>query len=159
MLLTRMIEEKLTSRGVSLDTSIAPLGSYSPVIISGNLAFVSGQIAVENNKQSKDVKYKGKVGQDITIEDARKAAELCVINCLIQLKGALKDLDKIKKIVKLSGYVNCDTSFTDHSAVLNGGSDFLVQIFGDAGKHARAAVGASSLPKNSCIEIEMIVEV
>jgi enamine deaminase RidA (YjgF/YER057c/UK114 family) len=159
MLLTRMIEEKLTSQGVNLDTSIAPIGSYSPVIISGNLAFVSGQIAVENNKQSKDVKYKGKVGQDITIEDAKKAAELCVINCLIQLKGALRDLDKIKKIVKLSGFVNCDTSFTDHSAVVNGGSDFLVQIFGDAGKHARAAVGVSSLPKNSCIEIEMIVEV
>src|ERR687892_2002512 len=98
VLLTRMIEEKLTSRGVNLDTSIAPIGSYSPVIISGNLAFVSGQIAVENNKQSKDVKYKGKVGQDITIEDAKKAAELCVINCLIQLKGALRDLDKIKKI-------------------------------------------------------------
>jgi enamine deaminase RidA (YjgF/YER057c/UK114 family) len=154
-----MIEEILSSRGINLSSEIAPIGSYCPVVISGNLAYVSGQIPIENIAQTKEVKYKGKVGKDITIEEGKKAAELCVINCLIQLKGALRDLDKIKKIVKLSGFVNCDTSFTDHSAVVNGGSDFLVQIFGDAGKHARAAVGVSSLPKNSCIEIEMIVEV
>ena len=158
-LLTRMIEEKLTSRGINLDTSIAPVGSYTPVIISGNLAFVSGQIAVESSTPTKEVKYKGKVGKDITIEDAKKSAELCVINCLVQLKSALGDLERIRKIVKLSGFVNCDTSFTDHAAVVNGASDFLVQIFGEAGKHARIAVGASSLPMNSSTEIEMIVEV
>jgi enamine deaminase RidA (YjgF/YER057c/UK114 family) len=158
-LLTKMIEEKLTSRGVNLDTSIAPIGSYAPVIISGNLVFVSGQIAVENSTPTKEVKYKGKVGKDITTEDAKKSAELCVINCLVQLKSALGDLERIKKIVKLSGFVNCDASFTDHPTVLNGASDFLVQIFGEAGKHARIAVGASSLPMNSSTEIDMIVEV
>ena len=158
-LLTRMIEEKLTSRGINLDTSIAPVGSYTPFIISGNLAFVSGQIAGESSTPTKEVKYKGKVGKDITIEDAKKSAELCVINCLVQLKSALGDLERIRKIVKLTGFVNCDTSFTDHSAVVNGASDFLVQIFGEAGKHARIAVGASSLPMNSSTEIEMIVEV
>jgi enamine deaminase RidA (YjgF/YER057c/UK114 family) len=159
MLLSRMIEEKLTSRGIDLYTQILPIGSYSPVAISGNLAFVSGQIAIDNSKKSKEVRYKGKVGENITIEDAKKAAELCAINCLIQLKTALGDLEKIKKIVKVSGFVNCDESFADHPAVVNGASDFLVQIFGDSGKHARIAVGVSSLPKNSCTEIDMIVEV
>jgi enamine deaminase RidA (YjgF/YER057c/UK114 family) len=159
MLLTRMIEEKLTSRGIDLSTPILPIGSYSPVTISGNLAFVSGQIAIENSKQSKEVKYKGKVGKDITIEDAKRAAELCAINCLIQLRTVLGDLERIKKIVKLSGFVNCDASFMDHPTVVNGASEFLVQVFGESGKHARIAVGVSSLPKNSCIEIDMIVEV
>src|SRR5918999_621043 len=135
-----MIEEKLTSRGIDLSTQNLPIGSYSPVIISGNLAFVSGQLAIEHSKESKEVKYKGKVGKDITIEDAKKAAELCAINCLIQLKAALGELERIKKVV-------------------NGASDFLVQVFGESGKHARIAVGASSLPKNSCTEIDMIVEV
>jgi enamine deaminase RidA (YjgF/YER057c/UK114 family) len=159
MLLSRMIEEKLTSRGIDLSTQIQPIGSYSPVIISGSLAFVSGQIAIENSKQSQEVKYKGKVGKDITIEDAKKAAELCAINCLIQLKTALGDLEKIKKIVKVSGFVNCDASFADHPAVVNGASEFLVQVFGESGKHTRIAVGVNSLPKNSCTEIDMVVEV
>jgi enamine deaminase RidA (YjgF/YER057c/UK114 family) len=159
MLLNRMIEEELTSRGINLSKQIQPIGSYSAVIISGNFAFVSGQISIENNKESKEVKYKGKVGQDVTIEEAKKSAELCAINCLIQLKTALGNLEKIKKIVKVSGFVNCDASFTDHAVVLNGASDFLVQIFGEKGKHARIAVGAGSLPMNSCTEIDMIVEV
>jgi enamine deaminase RidA (YjgF/YER057c/UK114 family) len=154
-----MIEEKLTSRGIDLSAHILPIGSYSPVIISGNLAFVSGQIAIENNERSIEVKYKGKIGKDITIEDAKKGAELCAINCLIQLKIALGDLDKIKKIVKVSGFVNCDESFADHPTVVNGASDFLVQVFGEAGKHTRIAVGVNSLPKDSCTEIDMIVEV
>ncbi|MDQ3838397.1 MAG: RidA family protein [Thermoproteota archaeon] len=154
-----MIEEKLTSRGIDLSNRILPIGSYSPVVVSGNLAFVSGQIAMENSNQSKEVKYKGKVGRDIAIEEAKKAAELCAINCLLQLKAALGDLEKIKKIVKISGFVNCDTSFEDHATVLNGASDFLVQIFGEEGRHARIAVGVTSLPKNSCAEIDMIVEI
>ena len=154
-----MIEEKLNSRGINLSKQILPIGSYSPVIVSGNLAFVSGQIAIENRNQSKEVKYKGKVGRDIDIEDAKKAAELCAINCLIQLKTSLGNLERIKKIVKVSGFVNCDATFEDHAAVVNGASDFLVQTFGEAGKHARIAVGVSSLPKNSCAEIDMIVEI
>ena len=154
-----MIEEILSSRGINLSSEIAPMGSYCPVVISGNIAYVSGQIPIENIAQTKEVKYKGKVGKDITIEEGKKAAELCVINCLIQLKSALGDLERIKKIVRLSGFVNCDASFMEHAAVVNGASDFLVQVFGEAGKHARSAVGVISLPKNSSTEIEMIVEV
>jgi enamine deaminase RidA (YjgF/YER057c/UK114 family) len=154
-----MIEEKLSSRGINLSSEIAPLGSYCPVVVSGNLAFVSGQIAIENHAQTKEVKYKGKVGKDITIEEGKKAAELCVINCLVQLKSALGNLERIKKIVRLSGFVNCDASFSDHAAVINGASDFLVQVFGESGKHARIAIGVMSLPKNSSTEIDMIVEV
>jgi enamine deaminase RidA (YjgF/YER057c/UK114 family) len=120
---------------------------------------VSGQLPIENNARTREVKYKGKVGKDITIDEGKKAAELCVINCLIQLKSALGDLERIKKIVRLSGFVNCDASFMDHAAVVNGASDFLVQVFGESGKHARSAVGAISLPKNSSTEIDMIVEV
>jgi enamine deaminase RidA (YjgF/YER057c/UK114 family) len=154
-----MIEEILSSRGINLSSEIAPIGSYCPVVISGNLAYVSGQIPLESNAQTREVKYKGKVGKDITIDEGKKAAELCVINCLIQLKSALGDLERIKRIVRLSGFVNCDASFMDHAAVVNGASDFLVQVFGESGKHARSAVGAISLPKNSSTEIEMIVEV
>jgi enamine deaminase RidA (YjgF/YER057c/UK114 family) len=159
MLLSKMIEEKLASRGIDLSAQIQPIGSYTPVIISGNLAFVSGQIAIESSKRSQEVKYKGRVGKDITIDDAKKAAELCAINCLIQLKTALGDLEKIKKIVKVSGFVNCDASFADHPSVVNGASEFLVQVFGESGKHTRIAVGVNSLPKNSCTEIDMVVEV
>ena len=155
----QMIEEKLSSRGINFSTRLLPIGSYSPVVISGNLAFVSGQIAIDHNKQPTEVKYKGKVGKEVTVEDAKRAAELCVINGLLQLKNALGDLDNIKKFVKLSGFVNCDSSFVDHATVMNGASDFIVQIFGDAGKHTRIAVGANSLPLNSCTEIDMVVEI
>jgi len=154
-----MIEEKLSSLGIDLYTALTPVGSYRPVVISGNLAFVSGQLAIESSAQQKEIKYKGKVGRDITVEDGKKAAELCVINCLIQLKSALGDLEKIKKVVKIYGFVNCDATFEDHAAVVDGASDFLVQIFGESGKHARSSIGVNSLPKNSSTEIELIVEV
>jgi enamine deaminase RidA (YjgF/YER057c/UK114 family) len=99
------------------------------------------------------------VGRDITIEAGQHAARLCTINALAQLKSALGSLDRIKRVVKVSGFVNCDPSFTDQAKVINGASDLLVQIFGDAGKHARAAVGVSSLPLDSAVEVEFIVEV
>ena len=136
-----------------------PLGSYSPVIIAGSYAYVSGQIAIDPNKQPAQVVYKGKVGKDVSIDDAKKAAELCVINGLVQLNSALGNLERIKKFVKLSGFINCEPSFVDHSTVMNGASDFVTQIFEEKGKHTRIAVGVNSLPLNSCIEIDIIVEV
>jgi enamine deaminase RidA (YjgF/YER057c/UK114 family) len=135
------------------------MGSYSPVIIAGNFAYVSGQIAIDPNKQPAQVIFKGKVGKDVSIDDAKKAAELCVINGLSQLNSALGDLERIKKFVKLSGFINCEPSFVDHATVMNGASEFVTQIFEDRGKHARIAVGVNSLPLNSCIEIDIIVEV
>jgi enamine deaminase RidA (YjgF/YER057c/UK114 family) len=153
-----MIDEKLVSLGIKLSDPLPPVGSYVPTVIAGNLIFVSGQIPVEPGSNPIQVKYKGKVGRDISLEDGQAAAILCTINALSQLKGTLNSLDRIKKFVKVSGYVNCDPSFTDHPKVINGASDFLVQLFGEKGKHSRVAVGASSLPLDSSVEIDFIVE-
>jgi enamine deaminase RidA (YjgF/YER057c/UK114 family) len=155
-----MIEEKLNSLGVKLsDIHAAAAGSFIQVLITGNLAFVSGQIPMEPGSNPIQVKYKGKVGRDISLEDGQAAARLCTINGLSELKQALGSLDNIKKIVKVSGYVNCDPLFADHSKVINGASDLLVQVFGEKGKHARVSVGASSLAFDSSVEVDFIVEV
>ncbi len=149
-----MIEEKLIALGVVLPAPPASAGSYVPVIITGSLAFVSGQIPVQDGQ----LEYRGKVGNDLSIETAQLAARLCAINGLAQLKHALGSLDRISRFVKVTGYVNCDPSFADQPKVVNGASDLLVQVFGDNGKHARAAVGVSSLPLDSAVEVEFIVE-
>jgi enamine deaminase RidA (YjgF/YER057c/UK114 family) len=150
--LNRMIEEKLASLGISLPIPPEPAGSYLPVVISGNLAFVAGQIPMEG----KYVKFRGKVD---SIETGQEAARLCTINALAQLKSSLGSLDRIKRVIKVTGFVNCDPSFADQAKVINGASDLLVNIFGEKGKHARAAVGVSSLPLNSTVELEFIAEV
>jgi len=136
-----VIEERLKSLGVKLsDKQSSAVGSFIPVVITGNLAFVSGQIPIELGSNPIQVKYKGKVGRDVSLEDGQAAARLCVINGLSELKLALGSLDKIKKFVKVSGYVNSDPSFTDIAKVINGASDFLVEVFGEKGKHARVSV-------------------
>jgi enamine deaminase RidA (YjgF/YER057c/UK114 family) len=150
-----MIEEKLDSIGIKLPSPPAPAGSYIPVVVSHDLVFVAGQIPSEHGQ----VRFKGKVGRDITIEMGQQAARLCAINALAQLKSALGSLDRVRRMVKVTGFVNCDQSFTDHPKVINGASDFLVQVFGEAGKHVRAAVGASSLPFDCAVEVEFIAEV
>jgi enamine deaminase RidA (YjgF/YER057c/UK114 family) len=155
-----MIQERLNSLGVKLsDTQSSAVGSFIQVVITGNLAFVSGQIPVEPGSNPIQVKYKGKVDRDISLEDAQAAARLCVINGLSELKQALGSLDKIKKFVKVSGYVNCDPSFTGHAKVINGASDFIVEVFGEKGKHARVSVGVSSLAFDSSVEVDFVVEV
>lgn len=151
----QMIEETLASLGIKLPVPPAPAGSYVPVAVSGNLAFVAGQIPTEAGQ----VKFKGKLGRDVSIESGQQAARLCTINALAQLKSSLGSLDRIKRFVKVTGFVNCDPSFADQPKVVNGASDLLVQIFGEKGKHARAAVGVSSLPLDSAVEVEFICEV
>ena len=147
-----MIEEKLSSLGISLPIPPEPAGSYLPVVLFGNLAFVAGQIPMED----KQVKFRGKVE---SVAMGQEAARLCTINALAQLKSSLGSLNGIKRFIKVTGFVNSDPSFTDHAKVLNGASDLLVAIFGEKGKHVRAAVGVSSLPLDSAVEIEFIVEV
>ena len=147
-----MIEEKLNSLGISLPIPPEPAGSYMPVVVSSSLAFVAGQIPMEG----KHVKFRGKVN---SIEIGQEAARLCTINALAQLKSSLGSLNRIKRVIKVTGFVNCDPSFTEHAKVLDGASDLLVSIFGEKGKHARAAVGVSSLPLDSAVEIEFVVEV
>ncbi|HJU35069.1 MAG TPA: RidA family protein [Nitrososphaera sp.] len=146
-----MIEAKIVSLGISLPIPPQPAGSYLPIVRSNNLAFVAGQIPTEG----KQVKFRGKVG---SIASGQEAARLCTINALAQLRSFLGSLDKIKRVVKVTGFVNCDPSFEDHSQVVNGASDLLVKIFGERGMHARSAVGVCSLPLDSTVEIEVIVE-
>lgn len=148
-----MIEEKLESLGITLPTPPAPAGSYVPVVTSGKMVYVSGQIPLEDGK----VAYKGKV-TDENIEDAKKSAKLCAINILAQLKRELGSLDKISKIVKVSGFVNSSPEFVMHPKVINAASDLLFEIFGEKGQHARIAVGVSSLPLGAMTEIDAIVE-
>ncbi|HSB82951.1 MAG TPA: RidA family protein [Nitrosarchaeum sp.] len=149
-----MIEEKIKSIGINLPIPPNPAGSYVPVVKSGNLVFVSGQIPMEEGK----VSFTGKVS-DANIETAQKSARICVINILAQLKKELGSLEKISRIVRLSGFVNSVPEFTQHPKVINAASDLLYEIFGDSGKHTRIAVGVSSLPLNSMTEIDAIVEI
>ena len=150
-----MIEERLDTLNIILPSPPKPVGSYVPVVITGKLAFVSGQIPIKDGK----VIYAGKVSKDLSVEEAQKAARLCVINALAQLKTELGSLDRISKIVKVSGFVNSPLEFTDQPIVINGASDLLFEIFGQKGQHARIAVGVSSLPLNSAVEIDLIVEI
>ncbi len=153
-----MIEEKLNSLGIALRTPSKPVGSYLPVVKTGNLVFVSGQLPIDIGSKTLEIKFKGKVGKDLSVSDGMEAAKLCTINALAHLKDALLNLDHIKRFVKLSGFVNCDASFTSHPEVINGASDFLVQLFGEKGRHSRVAVGMSSLPFDSAVEIDFIAE-
>jgi enamine deaminase RidA (YjgF/YER057c/UK114 family) len=149
-----MIDEKLKSLGIELPTPPNPAGAYIPVVISNNLAFVSGQIPMKDGK----VIFEGKVN-DENLEEARKSARLCAINILAQLKRELGTLDKILKIVRVSGFVNSESNFAQHPKVINAASELFFEIFGEKGQHARMAVGVSSLPLNSMTEIDAIVEI
>lgn len=150
-----MIDEKLDSLNIILPTPPKPAGSYVPVVITGKLAFVSGQIPIKDGK----VAFLGKVSNDISIEEAQKAAKLCIINALAQLKNELGSLDRVSKIVRVSGFVNSAPEFTEQPKVINAASDLLYEIFGNKGQHSRIAIGVPSLPLNSCVEIDMVAEV
>ena len=148
-----MIEEKISSLKITLPTPPTPAGSYIPAVKTGNLLFISGQIQMEEGK----VKFTGKVTDD-NLETAQKSAKMCAINLLAQMKRELGNLDKVTRIVRLSGFVNSDPEFYQHPKVINAASDLIFEIFGDKGKHSRIAVGVACLPLNSMTEIDAIVE-
>ena len=148
-----MIEEKLKQLGIILPTPPTPAGSYVPAIKTGNLLFISGQIPMEDGK----VLFTGKV-TDSNLETAQKSARMCAINILSQIKKELGSLDKVTRIVRLSGFVNSDTEFYQHPKVINAASDLFFEIFGDKGKHSRIAVGVACLPLNSMTEIDAVIE-
>ncbi len=150
-----MIDEKLVSLNIALPVPPKPAGSYIPVVRTGNLVFVSGQIPVKDGK----VEFQGKVPTDVSIDVAQKAAKLCIINALAQLKSETGTLDKVSKIVRVSGFVNSASDFFDQPKVINAASDLLFEIFGEKGKHSRIAVGVASLPLNSTVEIDLVAEV
>lgn len=149
------IELKLKERNIQLPVLSRPVANYVNAVRAGNLIFLAGK-----GPSKPDGTYvTGKVGNDLTIEQGQEAARLTAINQLAALKAEIGSLDKVKRIVKVLGMVNCESDFKDHPKVINGFSDLIVELFGDKGKHARSAVGMCSLPFNMAVEIEMIVEV
>lgn len=150
------IDDRLNELGVEIPTPAAPVANYLGWVRTGNLVFTAGQVTIKDG----EFLHIGKVGAEISPEEANEAARLCAINIIAQIKQACDgDLDRVKRIVKLVGFVNGTLDFTGHPGVINGASDFMVEVFGDKGKHARSAVGAGSLPLNIAVEIEAVVEV
>lgn len=148
-------ETRLAELGVTLPDAPAPAANYVPWIRTGNLVFVSGQVSMENGTL-----ITGKLGEGMSVEEGATAAKVCAINLLAQVKAACEgDLDRLQRVVKLTGFVNSTPDFGDQPKVVNGASDFLVEALGDAGRHTRSAVSAASLPFGSAVEIEGIFEI
>ena len=148
-------EQKLQQLGITLPVPTKPVATYVNAVRTGNLIYLSGK--GPTNADGTDIT--GKLGKDLSIEQGYAAAKSTGINLLAALKAEIGSLDKVKRIVKVLGMVNCTAEFTDQPKVINGFSDFMVEVFGEKGRHARSAVGMNALPKNIAVEIEMIVEV
>jgi len=149
------IENRLAELNIVLADAPAPVANYVPYVRTGNLVFISGQVSL-----APEGLIKGRLGEDMNIEDGQQAAHTCAVNLLAQLKAACDgDLDRVNRVVKLGGFVNCTADFYDHPRVINGASDLMVAIFGDNGKHARAAVGVPSLPLEAAVEVDGVFEI
>ena len=150
------IEDKLAEMGVTIPDPKPALGSYVPAVQTGNLVFVSGNLPIQADGS---MLHSGKLGADVSVEEGYGAAKQCALNCLSAAKGIIGDLSSVQQIVKLRVLVNSTPDFTDQPAVANGASDLLVELFGESGKHARAAVGVASLPLGASVEVELVLEV
>jgi enamine deaminase RidA (YjgF/YER057c/UK114 family) len=150
-----VIEERLAELGITLPPAPQPVASYIPVKVVGDLAWVAAQIPMQDGT----VTVAGKVGGEVTIDDANAGARRCALQALSALQDALGTLDRVKGIVKLDVFVASATGFTDHPKVANGASDLLVEVFGDEGRHARAAVGVPELPLGAAVEVALLVQV
>ncbi|MBO8127537.1 MAG: RidA family protein [Firmicutes bacterium] len=149
------VEQRLAAEGFQLPTAPAPAAAYVPAVRTGNLVFISGQGTMVNGEWT----YQGRVGEKYTLEEGYKAAQVAILNALAVLKQEIGDLDRVKRIVKVLGWVNCPETFNQQPYVINGASELLEKVFGERGKHARSAVSAHTLPFDTTVEIEMIVEV
>ena len=149
------IEKNLKKLNIELPKAPDPVGSYVASKIAGNLVFISGQVPFDSSGKL----IKGKVGKELNLEQAQEAAKFCALNLLAQLKKICGNLDKVKGCVKITGYVNSIDSFVDQPKVINGASDLISKVFGDKGKHARAAISANSLPLGASVEVEGIFEI
>jgi enamine deaminase RidA (YjgF/YER057c/UK114 family) len=148
------IKEKLAALGLTLPSAAAPVAAYVPAVKTGKLIFTAGQLPVLDGKLVKE----GKVGSDVSAEDAKELAQICALNAIAAI-SLVADLDQVERVVRVGGFVNCAPGFTAISGVVNGASEFLLKIFGDMnGKHARTAVGVAELPLNAPVEIELIVQ-
>lgn len=150
------IEARLQELGIELPQPSAPVAAYVPFTSDGSKLYVSGQVTVWNG----DLRFLGKVGQTLSVAEGKEAARLCGLNILAQAKaGCDGNLDRIIRVLKLGGFVNCGPEFTEHPAVVNGASELMVEVFGNAGRHARFAVGVSSLPMGVAVEVEAVFEI
>ena len=144
-------DDNLNRLGITLPDAPAPAANYVPYVVAGNMVYVSGQLPLVDGKLS----VTGHVGKNVSTEESAGQARLCAINLLAQLKAACGgDLSRVKQVVKLGGFVACTDDFTDQPEVINGASDLMVEVFGDAGRHARFAVGSNTLPRGTCVEVE-----
>jgi enamine deaminase RidA (YjgF/YER057c/UK114 family) len=149
------IEQRLTDLGIVLPTPAAPIANYVPYAVTGKLVVISGQIPLRDGV----VAFTGKVGVDLTPEQGKAAARVCFINLLAQLKAAAGgDLDRVARVLRLGGFIAAPASFTQHAPVMNGASDLAVEVFGDAGRHARTTIGVPSLPADAAVEVEGMFE-
>ena len=148
-------EQKLKELGIVLPQPPKPVANYLPAVRIGNLLFVSGHGPYDDG----NTKMSGKVGRELTVEEGYQVARNVAINCLASVKATIGDLDKVRRVIKLLGMVNCTDDFKEQPKIMNGCSDLLVAIFEDAGKHARSAVGMQALPNQIPVEIEMILEI
>lgn len=148
------IEAKLAELGLTLPAAAAPVAAYVPVVVAGGLAHVSGQVSIVDGQL-----LKGRLGEDLTLEDGARGAQACALMILAQLRAALGSLDRVERIVKLGAFINSAPDFTDQPKVANGASELMVAVFGEAGKHARSAVGVPCLPLGVAVEVDAIVAV
>lgn len=146
-------EDRIKEIGIKLPPTPRPVAAYVPALKAGALLYTSGQLPFAEG----EVKYRGKVGKDLTEEEGYRAARLCAVNCLAAARNVAGSLDRIERIVKLTGFVNCEPDFVRQPFVLNGASELLAEIFGEAGRHTRSAVGVSGLPLDAAVEIEMVL--
>jgi enamine deaminase RidA (YjgF/YER057c/UK114 family) len=148
------VEDRLRNLGYELPSVPRPAGSYVPVTRAGSLIFTAGQLPFKEGR----LPYTGKVGEEVSIEEAKEAARLCALNALAAVKAEVEDLETIRRIAKVTGYVASAASFNDQPEVMNGASDLIGELFGERGLHARSAVGVAELPLNAPVEVELIVE-
>jgi len=149
------IEARLAELGITLPTAMAPMANYVPWVRTGNLVVVSGQVPARDGK----IAVTGKVGAELDVAAGQQAARLCLMNVLTQLRAALDgDLDRVRRVVRLGGFIACPPGFTQQALVMNGASDLAVEVFGDAGRHARSTIGVPSLPGDAAVEVEGMFE-
>ena len=150
------IDARLAELGIALPEAAAPVANYVAYVVSGNVVHVAGQLPVENG----ELKYAGAVGGEVSVEAGAAAARLCALNVIAQVKAACGgDLDRVARVLKLNGFVNAPAGFTDQPRVVNGASDLMVDVFGEAGRHARSAIGMGSLPFDASVEVDAMVEI
>lgn len=150
------VDARIAELGIDVPEAAAPVANYVAHVQAGNLVFISGQVPIKDGQ----FQYQGKLGESMSVEDGQAAARLCAINIVAQAKAACGgDLDRVKRVVKLTGFVNSTGDFTDQPKVINGASDLMVEVFGDKGRHSRAAVSTASLPAGVAVEVEAVVEI